>query len=59
MFADYEHNGKYCESGLAYPINDTAAICTSMTGMKYRGADIEEPYPCDPTNLGAQCQIQF
>ncbi len=52
VFADYEQNGKYCESGLAYPINDTAARCTSMNGMRYKNAAIEEPYPCDPTSLG-------
>jgi hypothetical protein len=32
---DYTINGKYCQSGLAYPMSDTAAKCTSMTGITY------------------------
>ena len=59
VLQDYEKNGKYCESGLAYPINDTAARCTSMNSMRYKGAVIPEPFPCDPTSLGVPCQIQF
>jgi hypothetical protein len=48
VFADYEMNGKYCKSGLAYPINDTAANCTSMTQMMYGGKELQEPYECNP-----------
>jgi hypothetical protein len=59
LLKDYEQNGKYCESGLAYPINDTSARCTSMTSMKYKDKTVPEPFPCDPTSLGVPCQVQF
>ena len=48
ILADYEINGKYCQSGLAYPINDTAAKCATMTSMMYGGKALDEPFPCNP-----------
>lgn len=35
--ADYQQNGKYCMSGLAYPFNSTGAKCTTMTSMAQNG----------------------
>jgi hypothetical protein len=57
--ADYEQNGKYCQSGLAYPVNANTARCTSMTWMRYNGKLINEPFPCDPTALTTRCNIMF
>jgi hypothetical protein len=52
-------NGKYCQSGLAYPINDYQAKCSSMNIMSYRGQALDSPYPCDPTDLANKCRVMF
>ena len=57
--ADYQHNGKYCMSGLAYPFNSTGAKCTTMTSVAQNGYALSYPYPCDPTNFTNPCQIKF
>ena len=59
ILADYEINGKYCESGLAYPVDATTAKCTSMTSMMYQGKAISEPFPCNPALLNEKCKIMF
>ena len=38
---DFEMNGKYCESGLAYPISDHEAKCTSFKEMKWNDTVVE------------------
>jgi hypothetical protein len=52
-------NGRYCQSGLAYPVNKTIANCTTATGIKYAGKSLVAPYKCDPDSLSIQCQIMF
>jgi hypothetical protein len=57
--ADFEKNGKYCASGLAYPYSKDGARCTSFKEMKFDGGIIEEPFLCDPTNQDKQCMLYF
>lgn len=33
-YDDYEINGRYCKSGLAFPINDTVNVKTNTNGTK-------------------------
>ena len=52
-------NGKYCESGLAYPYNKNGARCTSMKEMKWNGNVLDQPYACNPKELDIQCELYF
>jgi hypothetical protein len=53
---DYIQNGKYCESGLAFPsftdkTNTTLTYwgnCTSVDKITFNGTLLDEPYPCNP-----------
>lgn len=58
-FDDYQMNGKYCQSGLAYPFNATHAKCTSMSSMMYKNDSLDAPYKCDPTDFVNKCRIKF
>ena len=57
---DYERNGRYCKSGLAYGGGDVAT-CVSTTGIRFDDeiTPEEEFWPCDPTDLSKKCQILF
>jgi hypothetical protein len=57
--ADYTMNGKYCESGLAYPMNDFSAKCTSMDNVTYKGQVLDAPYNCTPSDISSKCRINF
>ena len=50
--ADYEQNGRFCQSGLAYAKSATEARCTTYKEMLFDGAVVEEDegHPCDPTD---------
>lgn len=58
---DYTQNGKYCSSGLSYPVNDLSAKCTSMDNITFGFSDtaLDSPYACDPTNYTIKCHINF
>ena len=56
---DFKQNGKYCESGLAYPYSQYGARCTEMKEMKWDGAVLEQPYPCNPTQIDKKCELHF
>lgn len=45
---DFKKNGKYCSSGLAYPVDDDEARCTSFKQMKFNGKVTPYPYACNP-----------
>lgn len=32
---DFKQNGRYCQSGLAYPVSDNKAKCTSFKNMTH------------------------
>jgi hypothetical protein len=55
-FEDYEKNGRFCKSGLAYHSNKNTATCTSATEIKSNDTVIARPYRCD---LGDGCRVQF
>ena len=58
--SDYERNGKYCKSGLAYGEGDVAT-CVSTKEITFEGEVLsaEEKWPCDPTNPYKKCKIVF
>jgi len=47
---DFMSNGKYCESGLAYPISDNEAKCTVFKEMKFNDTVVDAPYLCNPVD---------
>jgi len=49
---DYITNGKFCTSGLAYPINQHEARCTTFDHMKFDGKKLDdnEVFKCDPSD---------
>ena len=53
--ADYTQNGKYCQSGIAFPIANNSGNCTATDRIVYQGQNLSDPYPCDPTNQTARC----
>eukprot|EP00347_Sterkiella_histriomuscorum_P001195 403372960 len=64
ILEDFEQNGKYCQSGLAHPIDDTTARCskaanifgfTSTTATS--ASQLQYPYKCSPLNLNRPCKI--
>lgn len=57
--ADFLLNGKYCQSGLAYPINENSARCTSFKEMRFDDKVIEEPFPCSPRKQEKTCALHF
>jgi len=58
-YSDFETNGRYCDSGLAFPIligtgttKPTLSYtgnCTATDRIYYNNENITFPYPCDPT----------
>lgn len=58
-YADYEMNGRYCKSGLAFPVDNVTANCSATSYILYNGQNITDPYPCDPTNQSSLCTLQF
>jgi len=47
---DFEQNGKYCKSGLAYPVDNDEARCTTFKEMKFDGEVTNNPFECNPTD---------
>ena len=61
-FEDYEHNGKYCKSGLARRIPDgntpsQTAECVDAVKIEQNGQKLSYPYECDPTDNDIPCKI--
>jgi hypothetical protein len=56
---DYKQNGKYCSSGLAYQMSDSAAKCSSMNNVTYKDKILDAPYNCTPTDTSSKCHINF
>ena len=52
-------NGKYCESGLAYPISKNEGKCTSFKEMRYNDTIIEDPFPCNASYQNYSCELYF
>jgi hypothetical protein len=65
-YDDYEINGRYCQSGLAFPVSDksdpTQTIstnCTDTDRIFYEGKNLSDPFKCDPTDQSKQCHIFY
>ncbi|CDW84527.1 UNKNOWN [Stylonychia lemnae] len=60
---DFELNGKYCQSGLAHPVDVYTARCavaSSVYGYPINsttGSTLVKPYVCDPTDVNKKCKI--
>ena len=40
-------------------MSDTAAKCTSMDNVTYKGQVLDAPYNCTPSDTATQCRINF
>ena len=58
-YSDYEINGRYCKSGLAFPISNVSGNCTATDRILYNGVNLTYPYPCDPTNQAMKCGLWY
>ena len=72
-YEDYEINGRYCKSGLAFPVNETANLknntngskelilgnCTATDRVFYTGKNVTWPYSCNPYNQTAKCLLFY
>eukprot|EP00347_Sterkiella_histriomuscorum_P013616 403364037 len=72
VFADFEQNGKFCQSGLAHPVDDTTARCgviVKATGlMNVTNSDtkfttqvemtLNDSYACSPVNQTVPCKLR-
>lgn len=63
---DFKLNGRYCKSGLAYPMNENKAMCTEFKEMKFAGEVIQpkavtvnQTFPCNPQNQDDKCKLYF
>ena len=56
---DFLINGKYCKSGLAFPLDEFKGNCSATDHIKYNGLKVKAPYECDPTNQAARCWLNY
>ncbi len=52
-------NGRYCKSGLAFPIDDYNANCSATDHIEYNNKKIDQPYICDATNQSSRCSLFY
>lgn len=58
-YEDFEINGRYCKSGLAFPITNFSSNCTATDRIFYEGKNKTYPYKCDPVNQSSRCNLFF
>lgn len=73
-YEDYEINGRYCKSGLAFPVNETANLknntngtkelilgnCTATDKVVYQTkGKLSWPYACNASNQSARCELWY
>jgi hypothetical protein len=67
-YEDYEINGRYCKSGLAFPTTNISATnpgpvisanCTATDRIFYEGKNLSSPFSCDPTNQTRRCFLFY
>lgn len=56
---EYTQNGKFCISGLAFPVNDKMAQCTETNRILFDGQETNNPYNCTATDPDKKCQIIY
>lgn len=56
---DFETNGRFCKSGVAYPSSPYVAKCTTTEMIKWNGEILASPYACDPENQDISCELHF
>lgn len=56
---DYTQNGKYCESGLAFPFTENEAKCTKTDEIKFDNVAVAAPYNCTASDPNKKCQIVY
>lgn len=57
--ADFIQNGKYCETGLAYPVNKDTARCTDFKEMTFDDKVTNQPFACNPSDQSKMCKLYF
>ena len=58
-YDDYKFNGQYCKSGIAFPLNENQAQCTTTNHIEFEGKKLQSPYQCDPTDNEKYCKLFF
>lgn len=56
---DYIQNGKYCKSGLAFPITEFIGNCSATDRIVYNNTNVTAPYECNPTNQFQRCWLFY
>lgn len=57
---DFTVNGKYCKSGLAYPISDDEGRCAAFKHMEFDGVKLKSSSnPCDPSDQEKKCRLYY
>ena len=57
---DFTVNGKYCSSGLAYPISDDEGRCAKFKHMEFDGVKLtNSSNPCDPSDQEKKCRLFY
>lgn len=56
---DFELNGRYCKSGLAFPLDQFTGNCSATDKIVYNNEKLSAPYPCDPTNQSKRCSLFY
>ena len=57
---DFTVNGKYCKSGLAYPIGDDEGRCAAFKHMEFDSVKLtNSSNPCDPSDQSKKCQLFY
>lgn len=67
--AEYERNGLYCKSGLAFQSESNQAMCIDLEteddakkdqfGIFFQEEKLDRPYKCAPKNPSDKCVIKF
>lgn len=56
---DYMINGKYCKSGVAFPLNQYVGNCSATDNIQFEGVKLQAPYKCDATNQTKRCSLFY
>ena len=58
-YDDFEVNGRYCKTGLAFPVSNNAGNCTGVQRIEFNNMTIVDPYPCNPMNQSRKCHLVY
>lgn len=59
-YEDYELNGRYCQSGLAFPIDKNTGNCSAIDHITYGNINYTTgPYWCNASDQSAKCILAY